>query len=47
MKGCGVCMDRQKITEEYYCNNAEKLRKVVDSIIKKYGGIYGKDKDNH
>lgn len=41
-----VYVDWQKITEEYYCNNAEKLRKVVDSIIKKYGGIYGKDMDD-
>lgn len=38
-------MEIAEVTEEYYANNAEKLRRMVDSILKKYGGISYKDKD--
>lgn len=31
---------------QYYANNGEKLKKMVDSILINFGGIYDKDKDD-
>lgn len=39
-------MDIAKVTEQYYANNAEKLHKVVDGILKGFGGLAQKDKDD-
>lgn len=39
-------MDIAKVTEQYYANNAEKLHKVVDGILKGFGGLSQKDKDD-
>lgn len=39
-------MDIAKVTEQYYENNAEKLHKMVDKILKKYGGLSQKDTDD-
>lgn len=39
-------MDIKKVTEQYYANNAQKLHRVVDSIIKKFGGLSEKDTDD-
>lgn len=36
----------EQILIAYYANNARKLRKMVDRILFKFGGIYGKDKDD-
>ena len=38
-------MDKAKVMEEYYANDAEKLHRMVDSILKKFGGIANKDRD--
>ena len=35
-----------QILYSYYANNARKLHKIVDRILYKFGGIYGKDKDD-
>lgn len=35
-----------KILNTYYSNNAEKLHKVVDKILSKFGGISNKDLDD-
>lgn len=35
-----------QILYSYYANNARKLHKIVDRILFKFGGIYGKDKDD-
>ena len=37
--------DMTKVIEKYYANNASKLRKMVDKIIKKFGGLSQKDID--
>lgn len=39
-------MNIAKITEQYYKNNAEKLHKMVDAIIKGFGGLSQKDVDD-
>lgn len=39
-------MNTKKLIEQYYANNASKLRKMVDGIIKKYGGLSQKDTDD-
>ena len=39
-------MEIMKMMDQYYENNAEKLHKVVDSIIKNFGGISNKDLDD-
>lgn len=39
-------MDIAKITDQYYENNAEKLHKMVDKILKRYGGLSQKDTDD-
>lgn len=39
-------MDIAKVTEQYYANNAKKLHKMVDGIIKKFGGLSQKDTDD-
>lgn len=39
-------MDITKITEQYYANNAKKLHKMVDNIIKPFGGLSQKDTDD-
>ena len=36
----------EKIIAEYYANGAIKLRKIVDKIVRKYGGISDKDMDD-
>ena len=38
--------DMTKVIEKYYANNASKLRKMVDGIIKKFGGLSQKDTDD-
>lgn len=35
-----------QILYKYYANNAKKLRKMVDRVLSKFGGIYGKDRDD-
>lgn len=39
-------MNITKVTEQYYANNAKKLRKIVDNIIKPFGGLSQKDTDD-
>lgn len=39
-------MDIAKVTEQYYANNAEKLHKMVDKNLKRYGGLSQKDIDD-
>lgn len=34
------------ILESYYADNANKLRRTVDKILSKFGGLSGKDKDD-
>ena len=34
------------IVNEYYNDNAKKLHRIVDNILRKYGGISDKDKDD-
>ena len=34
------------IIESYYSNEGKRLRKLVDSILVRFGGIYDKDKDD-
>lgn len=36
-------MDQTKLLMEYYADNAMKLRKIVDRMLKGFGGIYEKD----
>lgn len=36
----------EKITYEYYKDGAKKLHKIVDSILKRFGGISQKDYDD-
>lgn len=35
-----------RVLEGYYANNARKLRRVVDRILLKFGGLYNKDRDD-
>lgn len=35
-----------RVLEGYYADNARKLHRVVDKILFKFGGLYGKDKDD-
>lgn len=35
-----------QILYTYYADNARKLHRMVDRILLKFGGIYGKDKDD-
>lgn len=39
-------MDVVKVTERYYANNAKKLHKIVDNIIRPFGGLSQKDMDD-
>lgn len=39
-------MDIAQVTEQYYKNNAEKLHKMVDKILKGFGGLSQKDTDD-
>ena len=39
-------MDIAKVTEQYYANNAKKLHKMVDNIIRPFGGLSQKDIDD-
>lgn len=32
--------------DAYYADNAKKLRRIVDKILSKFGGLAGKDKDD-
>ena len=34
----------EQILITYYADNARKLHRMVDRILLKFGGIYGKDK---
>lgn len=36
----------EKILNTYYSDNAQKLHKIVDQILQKYGGISDKDRDD-
>lgn len=38
--------EQQKITDEYYENNASKIRQIVDKITSTFGGISDKDMDD-
>ncbi len=35
----------EQILNEYYADNARKLHRVVDRILSRFGGLYGKDRD--
>ena len=35
-----------QILYTYYADNARKLHRMVDKILFKFGGLYGKDKDD-
>lgn len=35
-----------QVLNEYYADNARKLRRVVDRILLKFGGLYNKDRDD-
>lgn len=35
-----------EIMESYYADNARKLRRVIDRIVLRFGGIYDKDMDD-
>ena len=35
-----------QILQAYYANNARKLRRMVDRILTKFGGLYEKDRDD-
>lgn len=35
-----------QVLEAYYSDNARKLHRTVDAILSKFGGLYGKDKDD-
>lgn len=39
-------MNITKVTEQYYANNAKELRKIVDNIVKPFGGLSQKDMDD-
>lgn len=36
----------EQILNEYYADNARKLHRVVDRILSRFGGLYGKDRDS-
>lgn len=36
----------EPIINEYYENNAEKLNRMIDKILLRFGGLSGKDKDD-
>lgn len=36
----------EPIINEYYENNAEKLNRMIDNILLRFGGLSGKDKDD-
>ena len=36
----------QVLLDEYYGDNAKRIREVVDRILLKFGGIYQKDYDD-
>lgn len=35
-----------QILDSYYANNARKLHRTVDKILSRFGGLYGKDRDD-
>lgn len=37
---------QQQILDTYYADNARRLHKTVDRILSRFGGLYGKDKDD-
>lgn len=39
-------IQEQVLLDEYYENNAKRLREIVDRILLKFGGIYQKDYDD-
>lgn len=39
-------MNIEQVMERYYANNADKLHKMVDGIIKNFGGLSQKDTDD-
>lgn len=39
-------IQKQILLDEYYENNAKRLREIVDRILLKFGGIYQKDYDD-
>ena len=46
MTSADLAVLQSDILNTYYADNAKKLRKVVDRILFKFGGLYGKDKDD-
>jgi len=36
----------EQILNAYYADNARKLHRVVDKILSRFGGLYGKDRDD-
>lgn len=39
-------MDNDNLLEEYYTQNARKLRRMVDRILRRFSGISQKDYDD-
>lgn len=46
MAGKDLAMVHPHILESYYADNAKKLRRTVDKILSKFGGLTGKDTDD-
>lgn len=36
----------EQFLNSFYANNARKLHRMVDKILRKFGGIYDKDRDD-
>ena len=36
----------EELLEAYYADNAKKLRRLVDKILSKFGGLSDKDRDD-
>ena len=46
MMGNDLAALQSGILDSYYADNAKKLHRTVDKILFKFGGLYGKDKDD-
>ena len=46
MMGSYLAALQPDILTSYYADNAKKLHKVVDKVLFKFGGLYGKDRDD-
>ncbi len=45
-KMTGTASSQRQILDTYYADNAKKLHRTVDRILSRFGGLYGKDKDD-